>query len=39
VLKRILAALDEKLLVGVERRVTDEGREREVAPVPKPPAA
>lgn len=34
VLKRILAVLDEELLIGVERRVPDQGPEREVAPVP-----
>jgi ribosome-binding protein aMBF1 (putative translation factor) len=33
VLQRILRALDEDLLIGIERRVGDE-REREVAPVP-----
>lgn len=35
VLKRILAVLDEELLIGIERRVPDEEPEREVAPVPK----
>ena len=35
VLKRILAVLDEELLIGVERQVPDEEPEREVAPVPK----
>ena len=35
VLKRILAVLDEELLIGVERRGgLDEDAEREVAPVP-----
>lgn len=35
VLKRILAVLDEELLIGVERRGgLDEEAEREVAPVP-----
>ena len=34
VLKRILAVLDEELLIGVERRVADEEPEREVAPAP-----
>lgn len=35
VLKRILAVLDEELLIGVERRGSrDEAGEREVAPVP-----
>ncbi len=35
VLKRILAVLDEDLLIGIERQVPDEEPEREVAPVPK----
>ncbi len=35
VLKRILAVLDEELLIGIERRVPDEEPEREVAPVPE----
>lgn len=35
VLKRILAVLDEELLIGIERQVPDEGPEREVAPVPE----
>jgi ribosome-binding protein aMBF1 (putative translation factor) len=35
VLQRILAVLDEELLIGVERRVPDEEPEREVAPVPQ----
>jgi DNA-binding XRE family transcriptional regulator len=35
VLKRILAVLDEELLIGVERRVPDEEPEREVAPAPE----
>jgi ribosome-binding protein aMBF1 (putative translation factor) len=39
VLKRILAVLDEELLIGIERQVPDEGPEREVAPVPKLAAA
>jgi DNA-binding XRE family transcriptional regulator len=39
VLKRILAALDEELLIGIERRVPDEEPEREVAPVPELAAA
>ncbi|MGH2947674.1 MAG: helix-turn-helix domain-containing protein [Solirubrobacteraceae bacterium] len=34
VLKRILAVLDEELLIGIERQVPDEQPEREVAPVP-----
>lgn len=34
VLKRILAVLDEELLIGIERQVADEEPEREVAPVP-----
>ncbi len=33
VLKRILAVLDEQLLIGIERQVPDEEPEREVAPV------
>lgn len=39
VLKRILAVLDEELLIGVERQVPDEEPEREVAPAPEPAAA
>ena len=39
VLKRILAVLDEELLIGIERQVPDEGPEREVAPVPEFAAA
>jgi ribosome-binding protein aMBF1 (putative translation factor) len=35
VLQRILAVLDEELLIGVERRLPDEEPEREVAPVPE----
>lgn len=35
VLKRILAVLDEELLIGIERRVPDEEPDREVAPVPE----
>jgi DNA-binding XRE family transcriptional regulator len=35
VLKRILAVLEEELLIGIERRVPDEEFEREVAPVPE----
>jgi ribosome-binding protein aMBF1 (putative translation factor) len=34
VLKRILAVLDEELLIGIERHLPDEEPEREVAPVP-----
>ncbi len=34
VLKRILAVLDEELLIGIERHIPDEEPEREVAPVP-----
>ena len=34
VLKRILAVLDEELLIGIERQVPNEKPEREVAPVP-----
>lgn len=39
VLKRILAVLDEELLIGIERQVPDEEPEREVAPVPEFAAA
>lgn len=39
VLKRILAVLDEELLIGIERRVPDEEPEVEVAPVPDLTAA
>ena len=35
VLKRILAVLDEQLLIGIETQAPDEEREREVAPVPE----
>jgi DNA-binding XRE family transcriptional regulator len=35
VLQRILAVLDEELLIGIERQVADEEPEREVAPVPE----
>ena len=35
VLQRILAVLDEELLIGIERQVPDEEPEREVAPVPE----
>lgn len=35
VLKRILAVLDEELLIGIERRVQDAEPEREVAPAPE----
>jgi len=34
VLKRILAVLDEELLIGIERQIPDEEPEREVAPAP-----
>ena len=34
VLKRILAVLDEELLIGIERTVPDEEPEREIAPPP-----
>ena len=34
VLQRILRVLDEELLIGIERRVSDDDLEREVAPVP-----
>jgi len=39
VLKRILAVLDEELLIGVERRTPNEEPEREVAPAPELAAA
>ncbi|MEX0973126.1 MAG: helix-turn-helix domain-containing protein [Solirubrobacterales bacterium] len=39
VLKRILAVLDEELLIGIERQIPDEEPEREVAPVPRLAAA
>ncbi len=34
VLQRILAVLDEELLIGIERRGDDSETEREIAPVP-----
>ena len=34
VLKRILAVLDEELLIGIERTMPDEEPEREIAPAP-----
>jgi DNA-binding XRE family transcriptional regulator len=39
VMKRILAVLDEELLIGIERQVPDEEPEREVAPAPETVAA
>ena len=39
VLKRILAVLDEELLIGIERRAPDEEPERELAPAPELAAA
>lgn len=39
VLKRILAVLDEELLIGIERQVPGEEPEREVAPAPELAAA
>lgn len=39
VLRRILAVLDEELLIGFERQVPDEEPEREVAPPPELAAA
>lgn len=39
VLKRILAVLDEELLIGFERQVADEEPLREVAPAPELAAA
>lgn len=35
VLKRILAVLDEELLIGIERRMPDNQPQREVAPAPE----
>jgi ribosome-binding protein aMBF1 (putative translation factor) len=35
VLKRVLAVLDEQLLIGIERTNPDEGSEREIAPAPE----
>jgi len=35
VLRRILAVLDEELLIGIERQVPDEEPEREIAPAPE----
>jgi DNA-binding XRE family transcriptional regulator len=35
VLQRILAVLDEELLIGIERHAPDEEPEREVAPAPE----
>ena len=35
VLQRILSVLDEELLIGIERRVSDDEPEREVARVPE----
>jgi len=39
VLKRILAVLDEELLIGMERQIPDQEPEREVAPAPELAAA
>jgi ribosome-binding protein aMBF1 (putative translation factor) len=39
VLKRILAVLDEELLIGIERQVPEEEPERELAPAPEVAAA
>lgn len=39
VLKRILAVLDEELLIGIERQVPDQEPERELAPAPELAAA
>ncbi len=39
VLRRILAVLDEELLIGIERQVPDEEPERELAPAPELAAA
>jgi hypothetical protein len=35
VLKRILAVLDEQLLIGIERTAPGEEHEREIAPAPE----
>jgi hypothetical protein len=35
VLNRILAVLDEQLLIGVERQTPGEAPEREIAPAPE----
>jgi predicted transcriptional regulator len=35
VLKRVLAVLDEQLLIGIERMTSDQGLEREIAPAPE----
>jgi DNA-binding XRE family transcriptional regulator len=35
VLQRVLAVLDEELLIGVQREIPDEEPEREVAPAPR----
>lgn len=35
VLQRVLAVLDEELLIGIERKVPDEEAEREFAPAPE----
>jgi DNA-binding XRE family transcriptional regulator len=35
VLKRVLAVLDEELLIGIERRIPGEDSERELAPAPE----
>lgn len=35
VLKRVLAVLDEDLLIGIERRIPGEGSEREIAAMPE----
>jgi len=35
VLQRVLAALDEDLLIGIERQLPNEESEREVAPAPR----
>jgi DNA-binding XRE family transcriptional regulator len=39
ILRRILAVLDEELLIGFERQVPDEEPEREIAPPPELAAA
>ncbi len=39
VLQRVLAVLDEQLLIGVERQIPDEPPERVIAPAPTPRSA
>jgi hypothetical protein len=39
VLNHILAVLDERLLIGIERKAPDQEPEREVAPAPEASSA